>query len=287
MTDIHGGMTSNPFGGEGRLDHINLMDFLEANAPADKVLFLRIIQDAASNYLYALLGKNGTSVEEFFFTHQYFFKINSTDKASWSQHRTMKHVSVENGKKIYQKRVLEDNELRLMCFDKQFEMSGLSDYMHIDRFRAALKTRRKRILTNNWEQVKTYIATLYQRELNQITTGQQVPLQVWKDDLLSILIDPPTPKHLANIIYISNKLKKQKKTKPSKSNEGQYARLAERLENQTKSRLDPDWGPLAALLGVENVQGVSDDSNSSILRGPTRCGAAASAGHSGEALVQD
>lgn len=287
MTDIHGGMTPNPFGGENRLDHINLMEYLEANAPADKVLFLRIIQDAASNYLYALLGKNGTSVEEFFYTHQYFFKVNSTDRKSWARYRTIKHVSVENGSKLYQKRVLEDNELRLMCFDKQFEMSGLSDYMHIDRFRASLKNKRKKILTNNWEQVISYISTLYQRELNQIAEGQQVPLQVWKEDLLTILVDPPTPKHLASLIYISNKLKKHTKSKQSKLNEGQYSKLAAKLESQIKFHLDPNWGPLSTLLGAEDVQGASNNSSDSILCGPDRCGTPPSTSDSRKALVQD
>lgn len=282
MTDpIHGGMSSNPFGGEERLDRINLMEFLEATAPADKVLFLRIIQDAASNYLYAFLGRNGTSAEEFFYTHQYFFKILSTDKSTWGSNRTIKHISIDGNKKIYQKRILEDNELRLMCFDKQFELSGLSDYMHIDRFKAALKKKRRRILTNNWEQVTAYVTSIYQRELNQIAEGQQVPLQVWQEDLLTILIDPPTPQHLANTIYISNKLKKAKKPRVRKSQVGMYAKLSEHLESRVRSRLPDDWGPLTTLLGGADAQSIANDSSSSVLCSSIGCGSTTSSSDGG------
>lgn len=276
-----GGMSPNPFGGEERIDRINLMEFLEPNAPPDKVLFLRIIQDAASNYLYALLGKNGTCIEEFFYAHQYFFKINSNDKPTWNKNRVIRSVYIDNGMKIREKKELRDSELELMCFDKQFDLSGLSNYMHIDRFRANLKKKRYQILTNNWEQVKVYITALYQREVSEIAEGQQVPLQVWGDDLLSILVDPPTPQHLANIIYISNKLKKQKKDRHSKSNVGTYQSLADKLEKQTNTRLPKDWGPLAVFEGVDNAQTVTDDSGDNVLCDPDRYRIATSSSNGG------
>src|SRR4051812_34536298 len=117
-----GGMSANPFGGEERIDRINLMEFLEPNAAPDKVLFLRIIQDAASNYLYALLGKNGTSIDEFFYAHQYFFKVNSTNTTWPARSRVIHNVYEDNGKKIHQKKELGDIELKLMCFDRQYDL---------------------------------------------------------------------------------------------------------------------------------------------------------------------
>ncbi len=202
-------MSANPFGGEDRIDRINLLEFLEPNCPPDKVLFSCIIQDAASNYLYAFLGKNGTSAEEFFSAWQYFFKVESTNRESWDHNRTVKISYSHRGQKIVENRYLTDNELQLMCFDKHYDMSGLSTYMHIEKFRKGLKDKRRRILSDNWEQVQAYVSSLYQHELSQIADGQQVPLQIWSaENLLSILIDPPTPQHLANAIYVPNRLKR-------------------------------------------------------------------------------
>lgn len=269
-----GGMCSNPFGGEDRIDRINLLEFLQPNTPPEKVLFSCVIQDAASNYLYAFLGKNGTSVEEFFSAWQYFFKVTSANKVSWDHNRTIKLSYNRRGQRVVESRYLTDSELQLMCFDQHYEMSGLSDHMHIDKFRAKLKEKRHKILSNNWEQVQAYVNSLYQHELSQIADRQQVPLQIWSsEDLLSILIDPPTPLHLANTIYVSNKLKRPRRSRANRQlSAGIYAKLVERLEGSTLQDLDPNWGPLAALLeGAANDQVICDDSGDRIPCDSNRC----------------
>lgn len=266
-----GGMCSNPFGGEDRIDRINLQEFLEPNAPAEKVLYASIIQDAVSNYLYAFLGKNGTSAEEFFAAWRYFFKVSSGDKLSWGKNRIIKQSYSVRGEKVTKDRYLIDDEMELMCFDKHFEMSGLESHMHIDRFRAKLKAKRRKILTENWTQVETYIKALYARELSMIAEGQQVPFQVWDGDLLEILVDPPSPLHLANVIYVSNKLKRPRRAKLQKQlKSGQFHKLAEKLSTTIPSAKG-DWGPLSSLLGADNDQVVSNNCHDSICSGVTGC----------------
>lgn len=241
-----GGMSSNPFGGESRIDRINLLDFLEPNSSAEKVLYSCVIQDASSNYLYAFLGRNGTSAEEFFSSWQYFFKITSTDKASWDHHRTIKISYTKKGQKIVDNHYLTDNELQLMCFDKHYELSGLSKYMHIDRFRSELRNKREKILINNINQVQEYINSIYNKELGQIANGQQVPLRIWGENLIQILVDPPSPVHLASILYVSSKIKRLRRVGNKKPTQSKYAILANEISKQTTEPIG-DWGPLSQI----------------------------------------
>lgn len=252
-TPARGGMCSNPFGGEDRIDRVNLLDFLESNVPSHKVLYARIIQDAASNYLYAFLGKNGTSIEEFFAAWQYFFKVVSTNKKTWDHHRTVKLSYTKKGVKVNENRYLSDNELILMCFDKHYEFSGLEEYMNIDKFREGLKVKRTKILKDNWAQVSAYVDTLYQNELNQVADGRQVPLKVWDENLLSTLVDPITPIRLASLIYIPTKLKRPIRLRTKKIvTKGMYARLVEKIENNSFQSIGKDWGPLSLFEGIDN-----------------------------------
>lgn len=247
-TKLHGGTSTNPFGGEERIDRINLLDYMQPNSPPEKVLFLRVIQDAASNYLYAFLGRNGTSAEEFFSSWQYFFKVTSINKINWNHRRTLKNSYIHHDEKVTKNHYLTDSELRLMCFDQHYDLSGLADYIAIDRFRVGLKEKRRSILSTNWPQVQTYIDILYQRELSQIAEGQQVPLQVWDADLLTVLTDPPTPLHLANAIYVSNKLKRGRKARAKKKlGAGKYSQIIQNLKSNSLPILDNDWGPLSLL----------------------------------------
>lgn len=282
-----GGMCSNPFGGEDRIDRINLFDYLEPNVAPDKVLYSRIIQDAASNYLYAFLGKNGTSAEEFFSAWQYFFKVTSSNRKSWDHHRTIKLSYTRKGRKITENRYLNDNELQLMCFDKHYDYSGLAEHMHIDKFRSGLKAKRRKILIDNWQQVQDYVQTLYSHELSQITDGQQVPLQVWNESLLEVLVDPPSPLHLASVIYVPNKLKRSRKPRAQKPQpKGIYARLVEKLQGNKFQPLDANWGPLALLGATTNDKAVNNDSGDSVHSHADRCGFATSPSDCWQATVE-
>lgn len=262
-----GGMCANPFGGEDRIDRINLLEYLEPNASPSKVLFLNVIQDAASNYLYAFLGKNGTSAEEFFYAHQYFFEVESKKREDWDHHRNIKIIYTHQGKKVVENRYLQDSELQFMCFDWHFVLSGLEAFMDINKFLEGLKTKRRRILTQNWQQVQTYVESLYQHEVELITDGNQVPLRVWNEELLEILIDPPTPLHLANAIYVPLRLKRPRRTaRPKVPSVSANVKLAERIRNNDIPNLGSDWGPLALLLGDSNGQVVCDNSDSNLHR---------------------
>ena len=259
MTEIH--VTDE------RIDRINLMDYLPANSPPEKVLFARIIQDAASHYLFAFLEKNGTSAEEFFAAYQYFFKVVSTDMESWNHHRTIKNSFTQRGQKVVDNRYLNDNEMKLMCFDKHYDLSGLSDYLHIDRFRNKLKERRRAIISRpeNWEHIKTYVKSLYQRELSLIVSGNQVPLQVWNEDLLQLLVDPPTPYHLATAIFVPTTAKRQKRRRRARPQvDSPGIKIAEKLANTPP--LEENWGPLSTLFnGASNAE-VDRNASSDSLR---------------------
>lgn len=252
MTDTvatsRGGMCSNPFGGEERIDRINLLDHLGSNAPSQRVLYSCVIQDAASNYLYALLGKNGTSVQEFFAAHQYFFRITSVDKESWGS-RKVKKSYTQRGKKVLETHHLTDDEVMLMCFDKHYEFSGMEQHLCIEKFRIQLMDKRRRIVTNNWPQISSYVNGLYQKELSEIVPGSQVPMQVWQERLQEILIDPRDPYQLASLLYVPAKLKRSRKATKKKQLDGRFADLAKRLSLKQIEPLQSDWGPIAILTG--------------------------------------
>lgn len=244
MAESRGGMSENPFGGETRIDRINLLEFLESNVSAAKVMYSSIIQDAASNYLYAFLGRNGTSAEEFFYSWRYFFKITSNDKTSWDNNRNIKRKYTSKGQKITETHYLTDNEVVAMCFDKHYDFSGLAKHMSIDKFRSDLKAKRRKILESNWNQVKDYISGLYNKELEEIANGHQIPLLIWQDDLIDILVDPPTPAHLANVIYVSNKVKKSKRPRAKRHKLNKYVELLNRLQIPPSTSSE-NWGPLS------------------------------------------
>lgn len=261
---------------EERLDRINLMEYLAPTAPAEKVLFARIIQDAANSYLYAFIGRNGATAEEFFASHQYFFKVVSTEKATWDHHRSITNTFTRKGEKVKEVRHLTDEELQLMCFDRHYENSGLSDYIHIDKFRNKIKNRRRSILQANWEQVSKHIRSLYEHELSMITDGNQVPLQIWNEDLLEILVDPPTPNHLANVLYVPTKAKRPKRfRKPKPMSESEGIALASKITAE-KPPLGDDWGPLSTLLnGASNAEADSNTSSDYTCGDPVGSGATA------------
>lgn len=237
---------------EERLDRVNLLDYVESHIPTDKILFSRIIQDAANNYLYAITDKGCPSIEEFFSAWQYLFNITSNNKRSWEKSRSIKISYDYRGNKITENRYLEDTTLKLMCFDKHYELSGLSEYMDIDKFRKGLRSKREQILKDRWEHVVTKIKALHDKELGQITDGKQLPLPLWNEDLLTTLTYPSSPESLANAVYVSKKLKSTSKRRSNKkTNQGKYSKLVSTIEHNSFEKLKDNWGPLASL-GVSN-----------------------------------
>jgi hypothetical protein len=157
-----------------------------------------------------------------------------------------------------------------MCFDKHFEMSGMSSLIHIDKFRAGLKKKRREILTTNWDQVKAYIEALYQHELSQIADGQQVPLQVWGAELMEVLIDPPTPCHLAGILYVPSKLKKFRTARAKRAARVVQRKVKPPVEGQQFFNLEE----------VGNDQTIHNNRRDSVYCHSDRCGTTTSPGNS-------
>lgn len=250
MTDLpaRGGMCANPFGGEERIDKIPFEAYLRPGSPPETLVFIKVIADAASNYLYFGLGKNGTTIEEFFYSHSYFFKVSSTNKETYELARNIRNVYTRRGEHVIDKRELSDNELQLMCFDKHFDMSGLDKAMNIETFRKNLLKKRAQILTNNWQQVKGYITQLYQRELERILPGKQVPLPVWSDNMLEILTNPSSPAILAQLFYVPAKLKKSHKRSNRKNTKKSSSDLVNNIRINKIPALIEDWGPIAGIV---------------------------------------
>jgi hypothetical protein len=72
-----GGMCSNPTGGNDRLDRIDFMSYASGSDDPYKLLAIAVIVDATSSYLYFGLGKNGTTLDEFWFAAEFFFRTRS------------------------------------------------------------------------------------------------------------------------------------------------------------------------------------------------------------------
>jgi hypothetical protein len=193
-----------------RIDRINLLELRRADQPPEGVLYLCIIQDAVISYLYSFLSKNEANADAFYSAWRYFFETTSTNPATWNANRAIRHSSACRGDESIT-HYLVNSEMELMCFDRHYDMSGLSEYMHISKFREKLKAKRRKIVTNGWPKIESFINNTYQRELSQIVDGQQVPFRVWSDSIQELLVDPIDPRCLAGAMYIPSKLKKTKK----------------------------------------------------------------------------
>lgn len=199
-----------------RIDKINLLELRRADQPPEGVLYLCIIQDAVTKYLYSFISRNGSNPDEFYSAWRYFFEVVSTNPATWNANRAIRNSSANRGEETTTHHLL-NSELELMCFDRHYDMSGLSEYMHISKFREKLKAKRRKIVVESWDKIETLINNMYQNESNQIASGQQVPFRVWSDSVQELLVDPIDPRCLANTLYVASKLKRIKKHRIKKT----------------------------------------------------------------------
>lgn len=174
-----GGMSKNSFGGRKRLDHLDLMKFRPANTSPEKMLYLATIQDAAHNYLFYGLGRNGTSADEFLAAYKYFFVVQSTDPSTWPTDISISDTEQEGS--------YTREQIQAMCFDVQFEHSGFRELISIHKYKCDLIRQRKEILAENWDQVKSYIKSINDREVTE--------------DSLLITLTSPSPTTLFNLLY--------------------------------------------------------------------------------------
>jgi hypothetical protein len=230
-------MSANPFGNCGheeaqaghhcpvcgrrkhvRLDKLDFTDFSDPNmencggAPSEQLIALQLMTDAANNYLYFGLGRNGTTIEEFWYGYEFFFQVRSNKPESWQHAKYMRTVAVnpETGKRETIIQQLSDMQLEAMCFDTWYSLSGLENLLSIDRFCSWLKRTRREILEDNESQVREYIAMLKRVALSEIGPGHQIPMEYegLTRSMIDTLVEPSDPAELAALVFYQRKLRR-------------------------------------------------------------------------------
>ena len=198
-----GGMGKNPFGGATRLDRIDFREFASGTDSPVKLLYLTVISDAASHFLFFGLAKNGTVPDDFWYASEYFFTCKSDCPETWEHARFMRHAYVDDktGKRVSTVLMLTDDELKQGCFDKHYELAELDREMPIEQFREWLRIRREELLNENREQVNAYIDLLQQTALKEVFGGQQVPFKLTAADRFQVLARPESPEQIAELVY--------------------------------------------------------------------------------------
>jgi hypothetical protein len=146
-------MCANPTGGFDRLDRIDFFDYASGTDSPLKLLYIKVIAQAATDYLFFGLGQNHVTLEQFDSAHRYFFEVRSYLRETWEHSRFMREVYQDDNRKRTTRRIsLSDEELKLMCFDRHYETAKLDNAMHIDRFITRLQEQRLTILSENSRQ---------------------------------------------------------------------------------------------------------------------------------------
>lgn len=200
MASKRGGMSPNSFGGRKRLDHLDLMSYRASATSPEKMLYLATIQDAAHNYLFFGLGRNGTSADEFASACRYFFEIRSTDPNTWPKDMVIREAKdLTEPPDTYTKSQVEG-----MCFDTHLSYAGLSDIISLDMFIKGLQDERRRVLARNWAQAKAYINQIHLKSYQDallIKRTRHFKPALTDEEMLRILVKPKDNRELAMFIY--------------------------------------------------------------------------------------
>jgi hypothetical protein len=203
-----GGMAANPFGGRVRLDLIDLVEFRVPNQPAEMVLFLECIKDSVFNYLFFALGRNGTSLDEFWWAMEYLFRVRSFDPTTWQGAKSARVTTVDkrSGKRSVRFECLNDETVRMMCFDIHYELSGLARLMSMDRFLAGLKFTRRQIVRENRSQIDKYIDEFRERQLENIARGWRIPITFADAKREELMVQAEDGAELADLFFYESRL---------------------------------------------------------------------------------
>lgn len=163
-----GGMSANAFGGHDRLDKLDLsgpspvggklLD-VASNIQPERLLWLSTIQDAVNNYLEFGLGKNGTTVDEFWFAVEYLLNVRAAEPETWEDApRTFAKTYYDDQKRRRVTRTVQltEGDIRAMCLDTAWD--HLNFPLALDEFCARLMKERLRLLVSNWAQVARFLA---------------------------------------------------------------------------------------------------------------------------------
>lgn len=192
-------MSKRAFGGRPRLDKLDLMSLLKPNDPAEKIIFLHTIVDALNNYLYfGLAARNGTTAAEFWYDHEYFFRVRSYERATWENTANVKVTAVDeiSGHRKTTNQKLTDEQLMAMCFDTHFHLVDIK--ISLNRFLKMLKSTRNDIINENWEQINAYLTSL---ELKSYPSSPN-PFPLSIEEKKRILLSPENPEEVAKLICL-------------------------------------------------------------------------------------
>lgn len=232
-----GGMSKNPFGGcsckvkeekagklcplcgkynPQRLDRLDIVkwiandpDCIEGGGiPGEQMVWLSQVQSAANDWLYfAISEKNGITAEKWWEAHQFLFRTRSTDRTTWgpAYRREVYFDETERRRKTVISKFTDD-QMRCMCFDSQYEMSGLSKIMHLDRFLVMLHKQREMLVKQNWEAVNEYLDLLELTGARRaIALGRQIPFKFI--DRFQVLTNPQSGRDVAELLFYEPRLR--------------------------------------------------------------------------------
>ena len=164
---IRGGMSANAFGGHDRLDKLDLSgpslvgdELLDvaSNIQPERLLWLSTIQDALNNYLEFGLGRNGTTVAEFWFAAEYLLNVRAADPETWkdaSRTYAETYYDDQEGRRVTRTAQLTEANIRAMCLDTAWD--HLDFPLALDEFCNRLMEERRRLLAGNWAQVAQFL----------------------------------------------------------------------------------------------------------------------------------
>jgi hypothetical protein len=191
-----GGMSKSAFGGRKRLDKIDLLTYKRSIDAPEKIIFQQTILDAANNYLFfGIAEKNGTSLSEFWFAYEYFYRVRSSDPKTWPSSKLLKTTAIDESLNKRTTKIVEltDAQMKAMCFDMHFYISNIK--MSIDSFLNKLNLIRTKSIEDNWPQIKSYIIS-QQTKNHAILNLKNSSEQEWK----KILISPESPEELVKLV---------------------------------------------------------------------------------------
>ena len=128
----------------------------------EQVLAMRSIAQAHSHYLAWAFGESNTNDESFFEAATYFFAPLTKCELEFGQ--------------IFSRAAIE-----FMSLEFQFELSGLGNFMSLDRFRAKLKSQRRKALVEHEAEVRAYLDSRHEPHLRAISH---------REDMIELLVDP-------------------------------------------------------------------------------------------------
>ena len=166
-----------------------------------KLFALTQISKAYAEYMNFGIGDNGyKNPVRFFEASEFFFRTRSYEPDTWKDSPPITEVFTdpETGKRVKRTIVPPEETLRLQCFDKYYEFSGLNLYMPIDEFLWKLQAARRTWVIDNREQISTYLD--FCRRYKYKRSSSQLEFMMESPDFIEIMVCPDTPEQLDSII---------------------------------------------------------------------------------------